>query len=74
MGFGRLDVFARGQHNKLWQRTYDKGWSGWMSHAGCELVGGPAAVSWGLGCIDVLSMTFYGDLIRKYQCDSVWHP
>ncbi len=45
-----------------------------MSHAGCELVGGPAAVSWGLGCIDVLSMTFYGDLIRKYQCDSVWHP
>ena len=30
-GNGMIDVFVRGGDNGLWQKTYNKKWSGWTS-------------------------------------------
>lgn len=54
-GPGRLDVFGRGAENGLWIDSYPSGsgWGGWVSMGGV-LAGGPGAVSWSSGRIDVV--------------------
>jgi Repeat of unknown function (DUF346) len=67
-GMGRLDVFVRGSDNRLWQRSCDIAtgvnsvcdggdWSTWQQPpiGGGNLGSAPAAVSWGLGRIDVFT-------------------
>jgi Repeat of unknown function (DUF346) len=68
-GPGRLDVFVRGSDNRLWQKSCEiptsgqnevcdgNDWSGWQSPpiGGGALGSAPAAVSWGLGRIDVFT-------------------
>jgi hypothetical protein len=51
----RVDVFARGTDNALWQRSYVSGaWSGWSSRGG-TLTSSPAAASAGPGQLDVFA-------------------
>lgn len=58
-GNGRLDVFAKGTDSRLYHAFYNgSGWSGWESsptipQSPSTMNSDPAAVSWGLGRIDV---------------------
>lgn len=52
-GSNRLDVFARGTDNALWQRWWDGlRWNGWHPLGGVATAD-PTAVSWGANRIDV---------------------
>jgi len=45
----RLDVFAQGENNRLWQKSWDgSNWSPWRDVAGGRLTSSPTAVAWGL--------------------------
>lgn len=51
----RIDVFARGTDNALWQKSYVNGeWTGWTSHGG-TLSSSPTAVSGSPGQIEVFA-------------------
>lgn len=54
-GYDELDVYYAGTDNNLWQRKYSLG-GGWgaFSQVGGQVSGGPDAVSWGGGRIDVV--------------------
>jgi len=63
-GAGRVDAFARGQDNGLWQISWNGGgWSPWFSVGG-GLTSDPGAVSWGPNRIDVFA---------RGQDNGLWH-
>jgi hypothetical protein len=69
-GAGRLDVFARGTDNLLYQRfTTDDGvnWSPWIQLPGRTLTSGPAAVAWAPGRVDVFALGTGGALIHWWH-------
>ena len=51
-GAGRVDLFAHGESNSLWFRSYNNGWGGWVNLGGI-LTSSPDAASWGSSHIDV---------------------
>jgi beta-mannanase len=52
---GRIDVFARGSDNQLYQKSWNgTRWSGWIALGGF-LTSDPAAISWGSERIDVFA-------------------
>ena len=52
--YGKLDVFARGSDDALWQKSYrmGAGWSGWINRGGV-LGSSPDAVSWSDGHVSI---------------------
>jgi hypothetical protein len=52
-GANRIDVFARGTDDAMWQKSWDgQKWSSWQSRGGA-LTSGPAASSCASGHLDV---------------------
>jgi len=73
-GVNRLDVFARGTDNALWQKWWDgAGWHGWMSLGGLVLAD-PAAVSWGPNRIDVVALGAGAAIHQKAWTGTEWSP
>jgi hypothetical protein len=69
---GRLDLFARGADNAIWQDFSGAGrWSGWISQ-GKTIVSSPAAVSWGPNRIDLFGVGSDGRLYHKYWTGQAW--
>ncbi len=77
MGYGRIDVFARGQDNGLWHKTYDisNGWYGWESLGG-YITSDPAVVSLEDGRLDVFARGLDNGLwhIAYYSSNNDWLP
>ncbi len=69
---GRLDVFARGTDNTLYQRSYETNWTGWNSLGG-DLTSAPAATSWDKGRIDVFTKG-KDNTLRHSWYDGTWAP
>ena len=46
---------AIGSDNELYHKAYEGTWHDWKMVGGVPLSSGPAAVSWGLHCIEVLA-------------------
>ncbi len=67
----RLDVFARGWENGLWDRYWAGSWSAW-GVIGTELVSGPGAVSWGPNRIDVVGRAA-NNTVKHWYWASGWH-
>jgi len=73
-GVNRLDVFARGTDNALWQKWWDgTGWYGWHSLGG-GLTSDPAAVSWGPNRIDVVVRGGGDAIYQKAWTGTEWSP
>jgi uncharacterized protein YvpB len=69
---GHVDMFARGQDNGLWQRTWNgSSWSGWGSLGG-GFTSSPAAVSWGPNRIDVFGRGLDNSLYTNVWAGSGW--
>ncbi|MET0342737.1 MAG: hypothetical protein ABW252_17150 [Polyangiales bacterium] len=69
---GRIDVFARGSDNALWQKTLeDDRWTSWRSLGG-SLASGPAAASGAAGEIDVVAKSSAGGLVHRQFRDGAW--
>ena len=63
-GRNRLDVFAQGQNNALWHRSWDgNSFRGWEDLGG-KLTSAPACVSWGPNRIDCFA---------RGNNNSLWH-
>ena len=72
----RLDIFARGSDNSLWQKTYNgqgTGWQPWVKLGGW-MVSSPSPTTWGPGRLDVFATGPAGDLEHFWYIDNVWHP
>src|SRR5207245_2845162 len=69
-GSNRIDVFARGNDNAVYRRTYDtvNGWQYWVRIGG-NLGSGPGAASWAAGRLDVLALGQDGALYHTYSTD-----
>jgi Subtilase family/Repeat of unknown function (DUF346) len=71
-GSGRLDVFARGSDNALWQRSSVNGqWGSWQSLGG-SLTSAPAAVAWSAGRLDVFMRGTDNGLYHKWWTSAGW--
>jgi YVTN family beta-propeller protein len=69
---GRLDLFARGADNAIWQAFFNAGrWSGWVSQGG-TVVSDPAAVSWGPNRVDVFGVGSDGRLWQRFWDGRAW--
>ena len=69
-GPGRLDVFARGVDNALWQRSFEGVWSGWL-YLGGTLATAPVALSSDYGRIDVFTR-FTDNALHHRAYDFSW--
>jgi hypothetical protein len=69
---GRIDVFANGTDNKLYQRTYDGSWSAWTP-IGDALASDPAVVSWGPGRFDLFARGEQDAVYHKAFDGGRWH-
>ena len=73
-GAGRVDVFARGSDNALWQRTWNgSAWGVWTSLGG-HVTAEPGAVSWGANRIDVFARGGDGGLWHRAWDGAKWWP
>jgi hypothetical protein len=64
---------VRGGDGALYHKYYDGGWSDYEDLGGFIAAGtGPAAVSWGLGRIDVFVQGGDGGLYHKYFTNGAW--
>jgi hypothetical protein len=71
-GGGRLDVFARGPGNALWQRTSNGGqWDTWQSLGGV-LTAAPGVVAWGPGRLDVFVAGSDSALWHRWWTTAGW--
>ncbi len=75
---GRLDLFAQGADNKLWQRFSTDGgaaWSPWIQPVGAEgaLASGPKAASRGPGLIDVFVTGTDGGVYQRFWDGRQWN-
>ncbi len=70
-GPGRLDVFVRGNNNRLYQRTLDGNWSDWTKVDDLLFVGKPAAASTGKGRMDVVAADDE-QTIHHWTYDGTW--
>jgi hypothetical protein len=71
-GGGRLDVFARGSDNALWQRTSNGGqWGGWQSLGGV-LTAAPGVVAWSPGRLDVFVRGSDNALWHRWWTTAGW--
>jgi hypothetical protein len=62
---GRVDAFARGTDNALWQRTLKNGsWTAWHSLGG-QITSAPAATTWGTGRLDIFARNTNNALVQK---------
>ena len=70
LGSNRIDVFARGNDNAVYRRTYDtvNGWQYWVRIGG-NLGSGPGAASWSTDRLDVLALGQDGALYHTYSTD-----
>ncbi len=71
---GRLDVFARGGDNKLWQKFSTTGgatWSGWFQPVGPSgtLASQPCVVSWAPNRLDVFVVGTDGRIYRRFYAN-----
>jgi len=71
-GTSRVDVFARGTDNTLYQRTWNgTAWSAWASLGG-GLTSSPAAVSWSTNRIDVFVRGTDMALYHRWWTGTSW--
>lgn len=72
-GTGRIDVFARGADNGIYQKWYDTsvGWQPWHKLEG-TLGSAPTVASWGSGRLDIFSATANGDLQHLWYGEGTW--
>jgi uncharacterized protein YkwD len=71
-GASRIDAFARGSDNALYQNTWNgTAWSGWSSLGG-GLTSGPAAASWSANRIDVFVRGYDNQLYHKFFYGTGW--
>src|SRR5262249_44248843 len=68
-GPSRLDVWVTGGDGTVWHRACDTGpcksagsWSGWENGIGGAIASKPAAISWGVGRIDVFGLDSSGSV------------
>jgi hypothetical protein len=74
-GSSRIDVFARGSDNALWQKTYDGtngGWQPWVQVGG-DINSAPTVSTYASGRLDVFATGPAGDLEHFWYTDSAWH-
>jgi hypothetical protein len=76
---GRLDLFARGADDKLWQRFSEDGgatWSGWLRPVGTDgvLASGPEVISRGPGRLDVYVGGTDGQVWSRSWGGAGWSP
>ncbi len=71
-GTNRLDVFARGADNQLWQRYWDGAWSTWGSLGGISLSSAPVAVSKDSVTIDVFALANDNTIQQKSWTGTTW--
>ncbi len=72
-GTGKLDVFAAGRDQALYQRSFDgTSWGPWQRLGG-QLTAEPAAVSWGSGRIDVFARGVDKALYQRTYEGGTWH-
>jgi hypothetical protein len=79
-GPNRLDVWVTGLDQTIWHRACGTApckspdlWSGWENAIGGTIVSRPAAVSWGLGRIDVFGLDSNGSVMHTaYDDGSGW--
>src|SRR5579884_1839381 len=68
-GNDRIDIFARGSDNALWQEWFDgTTWHTW-TRLGGDINSSPTVSTWGVGRLDVFSTGPAGDL-QHYWYDS----
>jgi spore germination protein YaaH len=71
-GASRIDAFARGQDNGLWQNTWNgTAWAGWAPLGGVA-TSDPGAVSWGSNRIDVFIRGSDNALWHRYSDGTQW--
>lgn len=75
-GPNRLDIFGRGLEGSLWHRAWSNSWFPW-EFLGGGIVGGPGAVSWGSGRIDVVERVgspeaSTHEINHRYFINGVW--
>jgi hypothetical protein len=62
-GNGRIDIFVKGSDGRLWQLSYENGWSGWFNPAGATgLASDPAVVSTSTGRLDIVWTSTAGNV------------
>jgi GH43 family beta-xylosidase len=73
---GRLDVFARGTNNKLWQQFSTNGgssWSGWfMPFPDGTLASSPATATWAPNRLDVFATGTDGQIYQRFWDTTSW--
>jgi glucose/arabinose dehydrogenase len=73
---GRLDVFARGTNNKLWQRFSTNGgatWSSWfMPVPDGTLASSPATATWAPNRLDVMVTGTDGQVYQRFWDTTTW--
>lgn len=73
-GNTRVDAFARGTDNALWQRTWNgTAWGAWTSLGGA-ITAEPGAVSWGSNRIDAFVRGSDGALWHRAWDGTKWWP
>jgi hypothetical protein len=71
-GPGRLDVFARGSDNALWQRSLQNGtWGSWQSLGG-SWTSAPGAAAWSAGRLDVFVRGTDNALYHRWWTSGGW--
>jgi len=71
-GASRVDVFARGQDNGMWQDTWNgTAWAGWAPLGGV-ITADPGAVSWSTNRIDVFARGQDNALWHRYSDGTSW--
>lgn len=71
---GRIDVFARGTDNGIYQKWYDAnagGWQAWSKLDG-TLESAPSVASWGTGRLDIFSKSASGELQHLWYGGGTW--
>lgn len=71
----RIDVFARGSDNNLWQKYWNGSWQPWVQ-VGQGIFSDPTVSSWDMNRFDIFATGTDGDLQHWYWPDATggWSP
>jgi hypothetical protein len=72
-GRNRLEIFARGSDNHIWQKSLDGSWSVW-SDVGSGAASNPTAAVWEGTRLGVAMRDAAGAIKYRYNIDGVWNP